>query len=64
MDVELFIFTDNLVFERVYYKGTSKSPLLFKIVLSMHQVNMKGDLIIHVLHIAGTQMIKTGIYGL
>ena len=27
--VELFALTDNLVFERVFYKGTSKIPLLF-----------------------------------
>ena len=26
-DVELFVFTDNLVSESVFYKGTSKIPL-------------------------------------
>ena len=28
-DVKLFVFTENMVFESVYYKGTSKIPLLF-----------------------------------
>ena len=27
--VELFVFTDNLVFESVFYKGTSKTTFLF-----------------------------------
>ena len=28
-DVELFVFTDNLVFENVFYKGTSRITFLF-----------------------------------
>ena len=28
-DVELFVFTDNLVFESVFYKGMSKLTFLF-----------------------------------
>ena len=35
-DVKLFIFTDNLVFESVFYKGTSKIPFLFEIALRLH----------------------------
>ena len=37
-DVEMFGFSKNLVFERVYYKGALKSPLLFLIVLHLNQV--------------------------
>ena len=37
-DVELFGFAENLAFERFYYKGTLKSPLLFLIFLHLHQV--------------------------
>ena len=36
-DVELFVFTDNLVFESVFYKGTSKIHLLFELVLRLYQ---------------------------
>ena len=36
-DVEMFVFTDNLVFESVFYKGTSKIPLLFELVLRLYQ---------------------------
>ena len=39
-DVELFVFTDNLVFESLFYKGKSKIPLLFELVLRLHKVQM------------------------
>ena len=59
--VELLVFTDNLVFESVFYKEKSKSPLLFEIVLLLHQVNMRGELILHIIHITGTRMIEARI---
>ena len=59
--VEFFMFTDNLMFERVFYKGASKITLLFEIVLRLHQVQIIGELILHVIHIAGTQMIEARI---
>ena len=62
--MEIFVFTDNLFFESVLYKGISKSLLLFEIVLCIHQVQMKGELIIHIVNIAGTRMIEAGIDGL
>ena len=62
--VELFLFTDKLVFESLLYKGKSKTPLLFDIILRLHQVQMRGELILHVIHISGTQMIEAGIDGL
>ena len=33
--MELFVFTDNLVFESVLYKETSKIPFLFELVLRL-----------------------------
>ena len=53
------LFTDNLVFEGVFYKGASKIPPLFKIVLRFHQVQMIGYLILNIVHIAGTIIIET-----
>ena len=55
--VELFVFTDNLVFESVLYKGKLKRSFLFELVLRLHQVQMRGELVLHVIHIAGTRMI-------
>ena len=61
---EVFMFTDNSVAERAYYKGTSSDKHLFELVLRLRKIAMKGDLILHVVHIAGTRMIKMGIDGL
>ena len=61
---EMFVFTDNMVFEIVLYKGMSKITFLFEIVLRFHQVQMGGDLILHVFHITGTRMTKSGIDGI
>ena len=62
--MELLIFSDNLEFESVFYKGLSKTPLLCEIVLRLHQVQIRGYLILHMLHISGTIMIEAVIYGL
>ena len=40
-DVELFVFTDNLVFESAFYKGESKITFPFELVLRLHQVQMR-----------------------
>ena len=61
---KVFMFTDNSVAERAYYKGTSLDKHLFELVLRLRKVAMKGELILHVVHIAGTRMIKMGIDGL
>ena len=47
--------------ESVLYKGTSKTPLLFYLVLRLHQVHMRGELILHLIQIVGTRMIEAGI---
>ena len=36
-DVELSVFTYNLVFESVFWKGKSKIPLMFELVLRLYQ---------------------------
>ena len=62
--MELFVFTDNMVFESVFYKGASKTPLLFEIVLRLNQVHMRGYFILHVIHIVGKRLNKEVTYGL
>lgn len=61
---ELFLFTDNEVFEGTFYRGNSTSRKLFELVLKLHEAAMKGKLILHVIHIAGTWMKVSGIDGL
>ena len=62
---EIFIYTDNFVFESVYYKGYSKSSEdLSDVILRLYQAARKGDLILHVIWIAGTRMKAMGVDGL
>jgi hypothetical protein len=64
-DIELFLFTDNIVFEGTYYKGTSSSKKLFDLTLRLRKAQARGNLILHVIHIAGTRMKEgAGIDGL
>ena len=62
--MELFVFTDSLVFRSVFYKGGSKSPLLLEISLRLHQAQMRGYLILHVVHIEITVIVESGFDGL
>ena len=61
---DFFVFTDNLVFEIVLYKGITPIPLLFGIVLRMHHIQITGGLILHMVHVYGMRMIESGLYGL
>lgn len=62
--MELFIFTDNIVFEEIYYKADSSSPKLHELMLRLYLAEMKGKLIIHMIHIAGTRMKECGMDGM
>ena len=44
---ELFVFTDNFVSERAFYKGSSSSRLLHDLVLRLRKLEMKGELFVH-----------------
>jgi hypothetical protein len=55
-DCEIFLFTDNTTAEAVYWNGTSKLEWLFDLVLWLCLLEMRSDLIIHVIHVAGTRM--------
>ena len=63
-DREIFIFTDNIVFEGTFYKGHSSSPLLNQIILDLRVLERTGGCILHVIHVAGTRMKRSGIDGL
>lgn len=57
---ELFVFTDNLVFEGTFFKGYSSSKKLTEIILRLRLVERRTGCIFHVIHIAGTRMKKIG----
>jgi hypothetical protein len=60
---EVFLFTDNSTAESVYYKGNSSSKTLFELMLRLRNLEMKGDLVLHVVHVAGTRMQGEGADG-
>ena len=61
INCELFLFTDNLVVDCVYDKGYSTSKTLFLLILRLRKLQMKSDLILHVMHISGKRMIESGV---
>ena len=58
---EVFLFTDNSTFEFMYYKGYSSSWKLSAIILRLYQAIRYGDMILHVIHVAGTRMKAWGV---
>jgi hypothetical protein len=61
---ELFLFTDNMTAESAFYRGSSKSRKLFDLVLRLRRLQMRHDLHLHVIHVAGKRMIAQGTDGL
>jgi hypothetical protein len=61
---ELFVFTDNSVAERTYYKGSSSSPKLHQMIRELMIMEMPGQFIIHFIWISGKRMIAQGSDGL
>jgi hypothetical protein len=57
---EIFIFTDNSTAKAAFWKGTSKSPLLFDLVLRIKILELKHGLHRHVVHVSGRRMIAEG----
>lgn len=56
-DVELFFCTDNSTAEGAFYSGTSTSAVLHDLILRIKVAAQKGNIKLHVIHIAGTRMI-------
>jgi hypothetical protein len=61
---ELFLFTDNSTAESAFFRGTSSSEKLFDLMLRLRKIEMEGNLFIHLVHVAGTRMIWSGVDGL
>jgi hypothetical protein len=61
---ELFVFTDNSMAERTYYKGSLSSPKLHQMILELRKMEMSGKFIIHFIWILGKRMIAQGSDGL
>ena len=62
--IEIFIFTDNYVAERAFYRGNSRSPTLFELILRLNRLVMTGKIMLHVVWVSGKRMIAQGTDGL
>jgi hypothetical protein len=63
-NTKLFMFTDNLTALAAFYPGTLSNKELFEYVCQLKKVEMTAGLKIHMIHISGKCMIRTGINGL
>ena len=64
-ETELYLFTDNFTAECAYYRGGSNtSKSLNKLIFRLWELQMQCNFDLYVYHIAGTQMIESGIDGL
>jgi hypothetical protein len=61
---EVFLITNNLVFEGAYYKGHLHSRDLSDIVFQVHKAERDGGFVLHVIHILGKWMTASGVDGL
>ena len=60
---ELFMFTDNSVAERAYFRGTSSSRLLFELIVRLRNVEMQAGCTIFLVHVSGLRMVASGTDG-
>lgn len=63
-DSELFMFTNNLMTENCFTKGSSWSKKLFEIVLAMRKLEFEYGFVVHVVHMSRKRMIQQGTDGI
>ena len=61
---EIFLFTDNSTAEGAFFRGTSSNRRLFELILNLRKLEHDHGFILHVIHVAGSRMIASGIDGL
>jgi hypothetical protein len=63
-ECEVFMFTDNSVAERAFFRGTSTSQHLHELVLRLRKLEMTGNCRIYLIHVSGKRMVWQGTDGL
>ena len=56
--------TDKYVTKSAYYRNTSRSKILFQLVLRLQEIEMERTLRIQVIHVTGMRKISQGTNGL
>lgn len=62
-DSEFFLFTDNSTAESCFYRGSSKSKKLHGLVIRLRLLEIKFNVIVHLIHVSGERMIAQGTDG-
>ena len=62
-NAEFYLFTDNSTAENSFHRGSSKSKLLHGLVVKLRKLEMDYNLVIYLIHVAGTRMIAQGTDG-
>jgi hypothetical protein len=60
---KLWLFTDNSTAKSCFYKGGLSSKLLHELILRLKKAKICHGFILHLVHVAGTQMIAQGTDG-
>ena len=55
------LLADNLVAENAFYKDTSSSETLFGLILRLRKLELKGDIILHMIHVSEKKKIASGV---
>ena len=60
-DCEVFLLTDNLVTENVFYKRTSSSETLFNLIFRSRKLELERGIILHMNHVSGKRIIASTV---
>ena len=60
---EFFLFIDNSISESCFYRGSSKSPKLYDLVIRLRRLKIDCGMIIYLIHVSGKRMIVQGTNG-
>ena len=61
--VDLLFMTDNSMVEVMYYRGNSREKDIFKLILRLVYLELKGCFILYIIWVAGNKQIAVGING-
>jgi hypothetical protein len=61
---KLWLFTDNSTAKSCFFKGGLSSKLLHELILRPRKAKIRHGFVLHVVHVAGAQMIAQGTDGL
>ena len=62
-EVEIFFLAGRYMAETMYYRGNSRNKNIFELILRLVYLEPRGCFRLHIIWVAGTKQITTGIDG-